>query len=324
MLRKSLSVIGALAPYGRRHWRWFALGSLAAIAVVAGRLALPWPLRAVADLSRAGGESNWVLSLVPGTFDPVLAMGGIFFALIFALGLSDLLERLYFARFSIATLRDLRTDAIAWAVGTRSDERTSKAGDMVSCLVGDTSRVKSGMQGFFVHVATNGLVFLGMTLILFTMDSMLGVIFAVAGIATALVTAWAAARIFKNTLSHRTKEGELADRIQNALQNDSDDAELFDISETSSGDEAKQTKFQGIATWTTHGIYGAAVLAALWAGARAVEAGQIALGDLVVFMMYALMMRGPIVRLARQGSKTGKIFGAGYRVVQVFDKRNKK
>ncbi|MGH8729556.1 MAG: hypothetical protein ACREV9_15675 [Burkholderiales bacterium] len=44
-------------------------------------------------------------------------------------------------------------------------------------------------------------------------------------------------------------------------------------------------------------------------------------GDLVVFMMYALMMRGPIVRLARQGSKTGRIFGAGYRLVHMIDKR---
>lgn len=82
--------------------------------------------------------------------------------------------------------------------------------------------------------------------------------------------------------------------------------------------EATQTKLQGIATWTTHGIFGAAVLAALWVGALAVDAGRMAAGDMVVFMMYALMMRGPIVRLARQGCRTGKALGTGYRLVQLF------
>lgn len=318
--RQSWAVLRGLAPYSRRHWRWFALGAIAAVGVVAARLALPWPLRTVADLARGAADSNWILTLAPSGLDPVLAMGGIFFALIFALGLSDLLERLYFARFSIATVRGLRSEAIAAVVGTRAEERSSQSGDLVSRLIGDTGRIKSGMQGFLVHVATNGLVFVGMTVILFTMHVRLGLIFALAGIATALVTAWAAARIFRNTISHRAREGELADRIQDALQSDSDDdTAMAEIDDASNGDEARQTKFQGIATWTTHAIYGAAVLAALWAGSAAVEAGELALGDLVVFMMYALMIRGPIVRLARQGSKTGKIFGAGYRLVQLFD-----
>lgn len=313
---RGLAVLRRLAPYAQWHRRWFVLGTVAAIAVVASRLALPWPLRAVADLARGAGDDNFILSLAPLALDPVLAMGGIFFALIFALGLSDLLERLYFARFAIATVRDLRSDAIAAAVGMR----TRSSGDVVSCLIGDSAKVKSGMQSFLVHVATNGLVFAGMTLILFAMDATLGLIFTLAGLATAFITVWAASRIFQSSLSHRIREGELAEQIQDALENDAD----VEIVETSGSEEARQTKLQGIATWTSHGIFGAAVLAALWVGARAVEAGQIDIGDLVVFMMYALMMRGSVVRLARQGAKTGKIFGAGFRLFQVFDERIKK
>ncbi|MGH8729555.1 MAG: ABC transporter transmembrane domain-containing protein [Burkholderiales bacterium] len=215
---RSLAVLRGLAPYARRHWRWLVFGGIAAIAVVASRLALPWPLRVVTDFSSGAAQSNWILSALPGSLDPVLAMGCVFFVLIFALGLSDLLERLYFARFSIGTVRDLRKDAIAAAVGARADERTSQAGDLVSPLVGDTARTKSGMQGFLVHVATNGMVFVGMTLILFAMHVTLGLIFAAARLATALVTAWATARIFQNSLRHRVKEGELADRIAGALE----------------------------------------------------------------------------------------------------------
>jgi Ser/Thr protein kinase RdoA (MazF antagonist) len=318
VLHKSLSVIGALAPYGRRHWRWFALGSLAAIAVVAGRLALPWPLRAVADRWISKGPSaDGMVGLLPSSMDPVLAMGSVFFVLILALGLADFLERLCFARFSVATVRDLRTEAFSSALGARTKEDDTPTGDLVSRLVGDAARVKSGIQAFLVRVATNGLVFFGMTIILLKMQAQLGLIFAAAGLGTALVTLWAAARIFQSSLEHRDKEGELANEIQAALETQSGEATLLAIKGDSGRDETTPTRFQGIATWTTHGIFGAAVLAALWVGALAVEAGEMQGGDMVVFMMYALMMRGPIVRLARQGARTGKILGAAYRLVQL-------
>lgn len=315
--RRSREVLTMLAPHARCHWRWFFLGGISALLVVAARLALPWPLRSVADQWLAGENASiGLFALVPNFLDPVLAMGMIFFVLIFMLGLSDLLERFCFARFSIATVRDLRSQAFASVRGGAQSEKRG-TGDLVSRLVGDTARIKSGMQGFLVHVATNGLLFLGMTLILLTMDARLGLIFALAGTVTALVTGWAAVRIFKTSLMHRRTEGELANHMEEALQSESADATFMTINGSSGGHEAEQTRLTGIATWAIHGIFGASVLAALWVGSEAVDAGRIAAGDMMIFMMYALMMRGPIVRLARQGARTGKIFGAGHRIAQL-------
>lgn len=313
---KCLAVIRGLGPYTRGHWRWFTLGASAAMGVVAARLVLPWPLGVVADrwIADKDMSNGWLQSLVPEGFDPVLAMGMIFFVLIFALGLSDFLERFYFARFSIDTVCAIRRAAFS-IVQDRGEERAVRS-DLVSRLVDDTARIKTGMQGFLVRVATNGTVFLGMTIVLFNIDAGLGFIVATAGAATLLVTVWAAARTFENSLLQRANESRLASEIDEALRDNGCESRPL---ETNDGVfEATQTKLQGIATWTTHGIFGAAVLAALWVGALAVDAGRMAAGDMVVFMMYALMMRGPIVRLARQGCRTGKALGTGYRLVQLF------
>jgi len=317
---KTRVVLAGLAPHARPHWRWLLTGTLAALVVVASRLALPWPFRLVTDqwTNKAANGPGLSPEWLPTALDLTLVMGLMFFGLIFALGLSDFLERLYFARFASATVRDLRTAAVSSAVADGNETNGSgNGGDLLSRFVGDAARVKSGIQGFLVRVATNGLVFFGVTIILFNMNAELGLIFGAAGITTALITGWAAAHIFRISLAHRAKEGRLAEQIQEALNAKSSEAGFSPVAGLSEDDETANTKFQGIATWTTHGIFGVAVLAALWVGASALESGQIQTGDMVVFMMYALMMRGPIVRLARQGARTGKILGAGYRLIQI-------
>lgn len=334
--------IRSLARFMPRHRGWFAKGALAAMVVVAARLALPWPLRAVADrwldVGATGvgtSEQGGLFAFVPAGVDPVLAMGGAFLLIILALGLSDLIERFCFAQFSIGVVRDLRAKAFKVAVGIRGDEaeialaqldkkdgkengRFVRSGDMVSRLIGDTARVKNGLQGFLVHVATNGLVFLGVTVILFTLDVFLGVIFAVAGLATVAVAAWAANRMFHAALLHRTKEGKLAEQIRKALKPNRETRDFARINKSSGRYEASQTRTQGIATFAAHGIFGITVLAALWVGVNGIEAGRASPGDIVLLMMYALLMRTPVVQLARQGARTGKILGAAYRVVQVL------
>jgi ATP-binding cassette subfamily B protein len=311
----ALEVLRGLLPYACRHGRWFALGALAAVMVVGARLALPWPLRAVAD--RAGGTagSESLLGLVPAAIDPILGMGVLFLLLVSLLGFSDYLERLAFARFAGATVGDLRDSALAGAVGGRSGYTGSNAGELVSRFVADGPRIRSGMQAFLVHVATSGILITGMTAILFGMDAKLGAVFLVAGAVTAAVTAWSAARIFHHTLRQRQREGELANRLHAAFE-DGGSGEPVDTTPIGHSGEARRTHLQGVATWATHAIFGAAILASLVIASAAVADGAMSAGDLVVFLMYALMLHSPIVRLARQGSKTGKVLGAAHRLLE--------
>lgn len=313
--RRALEVLRGLLPFARRHARWFTLGSLAAFMVVGARLALPWPLRAVADRATGAAGSETLLGLAPAAVDPALAMGALFLLLVSLLGFSDYLERIAFARFAGSTVGDLRASALAGAVGARSGYTGANAGELVSRFVADGPRVRGGMQSFLVHVATSGILITGMTTILFGMDTALGLVFLAAGLLTVVVTAWSAARIFRHTLRQQQREGELANRLHAALADGGaaiDGASL----QRSARSEARRTHLQGVATWSTHAIFGAAILAALVIASAAVGAGTMSAGDLVVFLMYALMLHSPIVRLARQGSKTGKVFGAAHRLLQ--------
>ncbi|MDL1863515.1 ABC transporter ATP-binding protein [Betaproteobacteria bacterium PRO7] len=308
--RVAAAVLRALLRYGRAHRGWFFKGTAAALAVVAGRLSLPLPLKSLTDVWTGAAAP----ALLPAALDPALALGGAFFALILLLGGADHLERFYFARFTIHTANDLRAAALAAALARESRPAT---GDLLARLLGDTGRVKSGMDGFLVQVATNGAVFAGMTAVLAVIEPALGLIFVAAGLLIAAVTAHAAARVLRIALDHREREAQFANRVRDALE--AEPAAAADMRRGDPSEEAQLTHAQGVATWATHAIFGAAVLAALAAGSNAVAAGRIGVAEMVLFMMYALMMRGPLVRLARQGAKSGRILAAGHRLLQLIE-----
>jgi len=311
--RKAVIVLRGLARHARAHRPWFVKGSLAALAVVAGRLSLPLPLKAVTDLW-AGDGSAALWSIAPAV-DPAVAMGVAFLALMLLLGGCDHLERFFFARFAALTANGLRASVVSATL--REQASRPATGDLLSRLVGDAGRLKSGVESFLVQVATNGAVFVGMTVVLFIMEPSLGLIFVIAGLLIGAITLAAARRIFRVSLEHRANEAEFANRVRAAVDGAGRNAEPIGRSE--GGHEGQQMRAQGAATWAAHAIFGLAVVAALWAGSAAVAGGRLGVGDMVLFMMYALTMRGPSVRLARQGAKTGRIFAAGYRLIQLTD-----
>ncbi len=307
-----------LYRYGARHWQPFLWGLAAALLVVAARLALPWPLRALAEqwIPSEGDQTPFLLANVPEGVSAPLAMGAAFFIILLILGLCDFIERLHFARFSIGTVKDIRADAFARATQSNSLAR-KYPGDLVARLVGDTARLKAGLKGFLVHVATNVVLFVGVTIVLFVLNPTLGWLFAGAATVTLLITAAGANSVFRKSLRNRKREGKLADTIQHSLRNRPDETQFRRLNRSSGEHEASVTRTSGKATWATYIVFGGTVFVALWLGSGAVEADRMTASDMLLFMMYALMMRGPIVRLARQGTRSGKIFAAGYRLAQV-------
>ena len=176
---KYRTVGSMLCRYGARHWQPLLLGLTAALLVVAARLALPWPLRALAEqwIPSEGAQAPFLLSNVPEGVSAPLAMGAAFFAILLILGLCDFIERLHFARFSIGTVKDIRADAFARATQSNSIAR-KRPGDLVARLVGDTARLKTGLKGFLVHVATNVVLFVSVSIVLFVLNPTLGWLFA--------------------------------------------------------------------------------------------------------------------------------------------------
>ncbi len=313
--RDAVSIARRMVPFARRHRAWLQRGSCAAIGVVAARLALPWPLRSLVDgvLGAEGTADTQAL------LERALPLGALLLGIFLALGLFDLLERLWFARFAIGTVRDLRATAYRAALRVHQRGVKSSTGDLVARLVGDAARIKAGMQGFLVHVATNSLILVGVTCVLFWIDSALGMILTAAGVALTCITLLGASELFDRSVRSRSKEGRLAEQILRDFRRSSSIRTFKQLNRSSSRHEAAQTRTQGLTTWGAHAVVGVATLAALWSGAHSYSAGDLSAGDLVVVATYLLMLSSPAVRLARQGSRTGKILGPTYRLLQVLD-----
>ena len=300
------NVFGLLWRFGERHRGWLVRGGLAALCVVVLRVALPWPLRMLlGPWLDAGGEA-----LSRGA---VIGYCLVFGGMMLALGLVDFLSRLWFARYSIGTVQDLRAHAFEAA-----NRESAKPGDFISRLVGDTARIKAGMKGFLVHVATNGALAIGVTGVMLWIYWPIGVVLLVSAVVLGGVTLMGARRVYLAASRYRAKEGKLADAMQRSYERPDDSRRFRNANRKSGRHEANITRIQGLTTWAAHAVFAAMVAGSLILGFDGVSRGTLEPAAVAIFVMYALMLRGPIVQLARQGSRTGKIAACAHRVAELM------
>ena len=309
-----------IARFGRPHIRWLIQGIAAAVAVVAFRLFLPWPLKNLIDpwiVEQSVSTQSTLASEIDIQY--ILLWGTAFLAVAVGLGFADLVERLAFARFSIGTVRDLRAAAFEATFASTDTTGKKKTGDLIARLVGDTARIKAGLKGFLVHVATNSVQFLGMVCILLWIYPPIGYVFAAGGLLLLAITTLGAMQIYKRASRYRRKEGKIAQVIHRASRRKLQNKSFAKINHSSGKHEAAITKIQGRTTWAAHAIFGAIVLGSFWIGTLAAVSGDLDPANLIVLAMYGLMARTPIVQLARQGSRTGKILASVNRIVPLLE-----
>ena len=321
--KQMTSCIGHLAwlrKFARTHRKWLIRGTVAAVGVVGLRLLLPWPLKVmitpwlVEQANQAESSLGPMLDVRQAVF-----WGGAFLVAAVGLGVMDLMARLAFARFAIGTVRDLRAAAFEAATTNIRRDRKKNTGDLIARLVGDTARIKTGLKGFLIHVATNSVQFVGMTCVLLWIYPPLGLVFAAGGAVLVAVTIIGAMRMYQRASRYRRKEGKIAEVIREASESDSASVFFTKINRSSGEHEAALTRIQGLTTCAAHAIFGVVVLATFWIGTLAAISGSVDPANLVVLAMYGLMARTPIVQLARQGSRTGKIFACLQRVVEPLE-----
>ena len=312
--------LGWLRRFASDHRRWLIRGTAAAVGVVGLRLLLPWPLKVmitpwlVEPANQAGSSFGPMIDVREAVF-----WGSVFLVAAVGLGLVDLIARLAFARFAIGTVRDLRAAAFEAASTNLRRDRKKKTGDLVARLVGDTARIKAGLKGFLTQVATNSVQFVGLTCVLLWMYPPLGLVFAAGGAVLLAVTTIGAMQMYQRASRYRRKEGKIAEVIREASESDCPSGSFSKINRSSGQHEAALTRIQGLTTCAAHAIFGAVVLATFWIGTLAAISGRLDPANLVVLAMYGLMARTPIVQLARQGSRTGKIFACLKRVVEPLE-----
>ncbi len=320
ILRRWVRIWRVFAPFSRRHRRPFWYSAWFAVLVVSCRLALPWPLRSfLAPILKATGEQASLpeAAASDSLMQPIL-WSAAFLLLAFGLGWFELRQRLWVARFSIGWVRDIRAEAFRAARDLDPRHHQVSTGDLVSRLIGDTARLKAGLQGFMTHIATNGLLYLGVTVILGLHSILFGVIFLLVGVLLLLVAMFGATKVYLRSRRFRRKEGKLAARIEDALQSGADEDEFAKVNYSSGVHEASVVKLQGRTTLAAHIIVAGVMLTAFWIGQARVQSGELKSDDLLLFLLYGLTIHHPSVRIARQGTRIGKMMACGDRLERLL------
>lgn len=276
-----------------------------ALLLIGLRLSLPWLFTAfLKPWLTAGQSAAWEQTGPVFLFAAALALG------MSLMGFADHRERLWFGRFAIQTVNDMRRAALATTTERFAEPESN--GDLLSRLIGDATRIKNGMHGFLVHVATNGALCCGVTLVMLFMNPVFGVVFSAALLAMATAAFIGATRVYAESVKHREAEG----RMANKLQQD-DLAEAF--SRFSGEKETRVNQIQGRTTWIVHTLFGLVLFATVLVGMHEKRAGRLTGSEVVVITIYAWMLRAPVVQLARQAARTGKIVACIERFGELFE-----
>ncbi len=305
-----------LAPYGRPYRGSLRRGALAAVGVVACRLAFPWPMRAVLQQTiNAGNRAGALLHVIPGG-DPVAWLVGSFVLIILFWGLFEYVQRLALARFAIA----VTTDTHAAAIDSVSSHTTTRdPSDLLSRIVMDNSGLKSGLRSVLINASRNVLFLLCVGAIITIIDWQIGLVF-LAGVAGSLTIALIGAR-HTASVSRKLRRKEIGsiEIVQQAIGGrlaSTGPSVLGKASPT-----ATLTKLEGRTTMAIHAWLALTTAAMLLLVVEAGRSGQLSPGDAFIILAYTLYTHNKTVSLGRTTVKLGKVLTSAERMAKLLAKR---
>ncbi|GMR04225.1 MAG: ABC transporter ATP-binding protein [Thermodesulfobacteriota bacterium] len=313
--KKKKRAINTLITYGSMHRSWFVRGVFGTVGVVFFRLLMPWPLRGVIELvfPRGSHKGRIMVEYLPSWGDPVLWLVAFYVLMAVGLGISEMIQRVNFKRFSSQTAHDMRAAAVRGVSAIPLRQRAS-TGDIIARIIGDSARIKAGLSGIMVHGLQNGLLFVLVTAVMFYVSIELGLIFFVAGLIAVFIGLTMADPVATTARKLRRKEGDYATAIQEGLESGFMNLQMDEINWSSARKEVRSTKLIARSTLYIHIVLALAVGLALWLGAYGVKTGHVAPGDLFIFILYAFTVHRRMVQVGRQLSRTGKVLACADRI----------
>jgi ABC-type multidrug transport system fused ATPase/permease subunit len=305
-VRRGRTAVRTLLPYGRPYRRHLIEGTIATTVLVAARLAFPWPLRGLMEIvfhqGSTVGRGGAVLSLVPGTGDPVIWIVGGFAVIIAVWAASEAWQRLAFTRYSAGLVRGVQRAALrrlpkAVAAG-------QGAGDLISTVTSDASLVKSGVKSILIGISRNSAFFLGVAIIVMVINPLIGAVFLAGGLATTaagLTGAWRSSMIIRRS---REREGELTEELHQFLSGADTPSTP---TATSRRPESKATRVEGLTTIAVHGVLGIATCSILILTIHGGRSGSLSYGSVFTIVAYILLMHNKTVSLGRSIVRLGRV-----------------
>ena len=306
--KKSRQALRTILYFGRPYRSSLIRGGLATIGVVFFRLAMPWPLRGVIELvlPYTTGDMR-LISYLPDWGNPIVWLGVSFVLIAFGIGLSELRQRIFMKTYSSYTVRDMRSAALRSVVRAKSRDTRQAAGDLIARIVGDSARTKAELSSFLVPATQNGLLFLGVSLVVFVLSPELGYFYLLSGIAATWISYRFFFKVAATASQQRKREGKYAVMIQKSLEYGDVDTRTEDANVISTEKDLQITRLIGKSTLLVNVVLAVLTAVALWIAVGDVKSGGLKPGELFLFIAYVLTVHRRLVQLGRQLARGGKM-----------------
>ncbi len=302
------------------HRRTLILGVLAVLAFVASQIAIPLVLRAVIDHALVGAGGNERL---------LLAGVAVFFAVVTANFLANLVQETLVARIAQRLLVDLRRSMFAHLqrVSLSFMDKT-EVGRLMSRLQGDVQALQEFLETS-VSAVGDLVLLVGIAVVLLLLDWQLGLLtLSVVPILFVVRIIWLPrarkafirARITSSTLNGALAEGIHGVRTIQGMGRESVNLALFEEKVRDNLDaQLHGTWLAQIMIPIVDTLTGAAMGIVVVVGGLAVLGGRLDLGVMVAFLLYVQRFFDPIRSLTMQYSVMQRAMASGQRIFEVLD-----
>jgi ABC-type multidrug transport system fused ATPase/permease subunit len=320
-LRRAATTFRTLAPYGRPYRRHLASGGAATLVLVGARLAFPWPLRGLLEVTfpqSAASRGGTVVALLTGFGDPVVWLVGSFALIVLVWGTSEAVQRLEFTRYSTGLMRDVQKAALRRV--PKAVKSGQSAGDLISTATSDSALVKTGVKSILISISRNGGFFLGVAVIVMLISPLIGVVFLAGGlatIATGAVGAWRSSMIIRRS---RLRQGQLTEELHQLLSGTPQVSTVPTASKASKPD-SKSSRIEGVTTLVVHILLGLCTCLILVLTVRAGRDGSLTPGSVFTILAYILLMHNKTVALGRSIVRLGRVLPSAERIARLAKRK---
>jgi len=325
-----LALVGYVRPY-----RWQLIAGLGLLLLNIGMDVLkPWPLKWIFDgvlLDRPNHVpvlGHWLQRHGDGA---LLAFScATILATAIVAGLCEYAAQLVFARAGHGVVSSVRRDLFAHMQRLSLDfHRASKSGELLTRLVKDVTEIKNALTDTALESIGESLLLAGMLILLWTIDPLLS-LYAALIFPPLIYCVWHyATGIQQATRRQRDKESKSASIFSESLaaisvvqlfSRERETTTRFDReSQKSMQADLVATRLKGRMNRWVEVIVAAGTCLVLFHGTRAVIAGQLTPGDLIVFSTYLRAMYKPVRRIAANTLQASRATVGAARVVDILE-----
>ncbi len=316
-LRPLRRIAAMLRPHAAGEAQAIVGGAALGVATVALHVLRPWPLKWIVDGLDAASQSR--LALLSLAFVG-LAIAGASAAYFQSLVLNGLGNRVLY-RFRERLFGHILRQPLAF-------HESREVGELITRIVYDTARLRRGLNSILVRIVQTVALF-GATLgVLLWLDWRLAAVLLVGGTVALMMMRQRGQRIAEVAKKQRTKEGQLASLVGSELLAVRE-LQTFGIGSSAvwarfaarnSRSLRQELKLQrltlGLGLRVDIAI-AASIALAMWLGAVSVISGELTAGDLVLFLSYALALRGPFADFALTTARLGRTFACADRLDRI-------